>query len=81
MYPTFIYDNEDSSMESSTIHTSSGGSGGGGGGGSSTNDHNTLINRDMSNQHPITSVSNLRGELDIRPDTALSVEDINLILT
>lgn len=78
-YPTFIYDNEESSMESSTIHTSSGGSGGGGG--TSTNDHNLLINRDMSNQHPITSVNNLRGELDTRPDTALSVEDIDLILT
>lgn len=35
----------------------------------STDDHNSLINRDMVDQHPISSITNLQVELDGKSDT------------
>lgn len=81
VYPTFTYNNQSQSMESSVIHTSSGGGGGGGGGGGSgTYDHTLLYNRDAANQHPIPAITQLEYELGVRPDTAITVEEINEIL-
>lgn len=81
VYPTFMYDNSGSqSMNYSTIHTSSGGGGGGGGGGTGTFDHNVLTNRDLPDQHPIKAITSLENELDIRPDEAITAEELNTIL-
>ena len=46
----------------------------------STKDHTTLINRDAQNQHPISAITFLTGELDVRPSMALSNMDIAEIL-
>lgn len=80
VYPTFTYDNEEQSMEHTTIHTSSGGGGGGGGGDTGTYDHTLLVNRDAANQHPIPAITRLDYELGVRPDTAITAEELNNIL-
>lgn len=79
VYPTFVYNGENQQTEYSTIHTSSGGGGGGGGGGG-TYDHSVLINRDLADQHPIPAVTRLEYELGVRPDTAITSEELNEIL-
>lgn len=44
-------------------------------------DHTQLINRDAPEQHPITSITYLEPELEARPSTALSNQDILNILS
>lgn len=43
-------------------------------------DHTVLTGRDAENQHPIEAITNLEPELDFRPSSALTNEDIQLIL-
>ncbi len=45
-----------------------------------TSDHRKLTHRDAENQHPITSINNLGGELEARPSSALTNSDIQSIL-
>lgn len=48
---------------------------GGGGGGGVTN-HNLLTNRNDANQHPISAITGLQSELDVRPSLE-TVEDLD----
>lgn len=43
-------------------------------------DHGQLTGRDEPDQHPIKSITNLESELDFRPNSALTNEDILNIL-
>ena len=45
-----------------------------------TSDHRELTHRDADAQHPIGSITNLEGELEVRPDEYLSNIDIYEIL-
>ena len=45
-----------------------------------TKDHKKLTNRDAENQHPISAISGLTGELSVRPNSALSNMEIAEIL-
>ncbi len=45
-----------------------------------TNDHQKLYNRDKANCHPISAITDLTGELNVRPDTALTNMEIAAIL-
>ena len=56
-----------------TNFAASGGSGG-------ANDHQKLYNRDKANCHPISAITDLTGELNVRPDTALTNMEIAAIL-
>lgn len=77
-YPTFTTDTESPDSSYSSVHTG-GGSGGGGGGGGGTLNHNELNNRGWPEQHPIDAITSLTNELEIRPDTAMSILDIDSI--
>ncbi len=43
-------------------------------------DHKILTGRDADDQHPIKAITNLEAELDFRPGSALTNEDIQAIL-
>lgn len=45
-----------------------------------TSDHRELTHRDAQMQHPIDSITDLTGELDVRPDEYLTNIDIYEIL-
>lgn len=45
-----------------------------------TTDHTVLTGRDADDQHPIKAITNLEPELDFRPNSALTNEDILNIL-
>lgn len=45
-----------------------------------TSDHRELTNRDAVMQHPISSITDLDEELDVRPDEYMSNIDIYQIL-
>lgn len=45
-----------------------------------TSDHRELTHRDAEEQHPISSITYLTPELNVRPSTALSNQDIQNIL-
>ena len=49
-------------------------------GSASNNDHRELFHRDAAEQHPITAITNLEDELEVRPDEYLSNLDIHDIL-
>lgn len=55
---------------------------GGGGEAGGTSDHRELTNRDAAEQHPISSITHLEGELSRRltEDSALSVVEIIKIM-
>ena len=43
-------------------------------------DHAKLTNRDAVDQHPIGAITNLRGELGVRPSDGISNSDILTIM-
>lgn len=45
-----------------------------------TSDHRELTHRDAEEQHPISSITYLTPELNVRPSTAMSNTDIQNIL-
>lgn len=45
-----------------------------------THDHQKLYNRNMADCHPISAITDLTGELNVRPDTAMTNFDIASIL-
>lgn len=45
-----------------------------------TGDHRKLTYRDAADQHPIMAITNLAPELETRPSTAMSNQDIQNIL-
>ena len=45
-----------------------------------TSDHRELTHRDALEQHPIGSITDLTGELEVRPDESLTNIDIYEIL-
>ena len=55
-----------------------------GGGSAETGDHSVLINRDISDQHPVSAISGLQGMLDSKVDTddlkAITTEELLAIL-
>lgn len=45
-----------------------------------TKNHSTLFNRDKPDQHPIDAVTELRTELDKRPNAEITPQDIDKII-
>lgn len=45
-----------------------------------THDHQRLYNREKANCHPISAITDLTGELNARPDEALTNMEIAAIL-
>ena len=50
------------------------------GGESGNRDHAKLFNRDADDAHPLSSITGLSGELNVRPATALTNMDIAQLL-
>ena len=45
-----------------------------------TDDHRKLTHRDAADQHPISAITDLEAELNVRPSSALTNQDIQNIL-